>query len=156
MVYSKGRVLLQSAKEGRKKKKNKTQIIIIITHKTHSPIPSSPSQSLRSVSQAGKRGVVRGPWGRTSARTAVSGVGQTVLVLCCLKPGGARGEAERGELVVLQVPGFKKLQAFLHGQAFLQALGGRERQNRGGMGRAATGTRMGGCGQRRGRPSQRD
>ena len=56
----------------------------------------------------------------------MSGVGRTVLVLCCLKPGGARGEAERGELVVLQVPGFKKLQAFLHGQAFLQALRGRE------------------------------
>lgn len=54
----------------------------------------------------------------------MSGVGQTVLVLCCLKPGGARGEAERGELVVLQVPGFKKLQAFLHGQAFLQAVAG--------------------------------
>lgn len=64
----------------------------------------------------------------------MSGVGRTVLVLCCLKPRGARGEAERGELVVLQVPGFKKLQAFLHGQAFLQALGGRKRQTEVGWG----------------------
>lgn len=46
-----------------------------------------------------------------------------MLVLCCLKLGGARGQAERGELVFLQVPGFKKLQAFLHSQAFLQTLG---------------------------------
>lgn len=46
-----------------------------------------------------------------------------MLVLCCLKLGGARGQAERGELGILQVPGFKKLQAFLHSQAFLQTLG---------------------------------
>lgn len=49
-----------------------------------------------------------------------------MLVLCCLKLGGARGQAERGELGILQVPGFKKLQAFLHSQAFLQTLRGRE------------------------------
>lgn len=56
---------------------------------------------------------------------------QTVLVLCCLKLGGARGQAERGELVFLQVPGFKKLQAFLHSQAFLQTLGEtKDRQGR--------------------------
>lgn len=47
-----------------------------------------------------------------------------MLVLCCLKLGGARGQAERGELVFLQVPGFKKLQAFLHSQAFLQTVAG--------------------------------
>lgn len=78
----------------------------------------------------------------------MSGVGRTVLVLCCLKPGGARGEAERGELVVLQVPGFKKLQAFLHGQAFLQALGGRKRQTEVGWGRrqGARGVEDGGSG----------
>lgn len=54
-----------------------------------------------------------------------------MLVLCCLKLGGARGQAERGELVFLQVPGFKKLQAFLHSQAFLQTLGEtKDRQRR--------------------------
>lgn len=65
---------------------------------------------------------------------------QTVLVLCCLKLGGARGQAERGELVFLQVPGFKKLQALLHSQAFLQTLG--ETKDRGRT-RAGGG---GGCG----------
>lgn len=59
---------------------------------------------------------------------------QTVLVLCCLKLGGARGQAERGELVFLQVPGFKKLQAFLHSQAFLQTLGETKDRERWGMG----------------------
>lgn len=59
-----------------------------------------------------------------------------MLVLCCLKLGGARGQAERGELVFLQVPGFKKLQAFLHSQAFLQTLGEtKDRQRRGWAGR---------------------
>lgn len=63
--------------------------------------------------------------GRTTARTVVSNERQTVLVLCCLKPGGARVVKRSGvELVFLQVPGFKKLQAFLHGQAFLQAVAG--------------------------------
>lgn len=60
-----------------------------------------------------------------------------MLVLCCLKLGGARGQAERGELVFLQVPGFKKLQAFLHSQAFLQTLGetkDRQRGTRAGIG----------------------
>lgn len=56
-----------------------------------------------------------------------------MLVLCCLKLGGARGQAERGELVFLQVPGFKKLQAFLHSQAFLQTLG--ETKQRAALGR---------------------
>lgn len=65
---------------------------------------------------------------------------QTVLVLCCLKLGGARGQAERGELVFLQVPGFKKLQAFLHSQAFLQTLGEtKDRERWGTGGRVARG-----------------
>lgn len=60
-----------------------------------------------------------------------------MLVLCCLKLGGARGQAERGELVFLQVPGFKKLQAFLHSQAFLQTLGEtKDREQRWGGARA--------------------
>lgn len=57
-----------------------------------------------------------------------------MLVLCCLKLGGARGQAERGELVFLQVPGFKKLQAFLHSQAFLQTLGETKDRERWGTG----------------------
>lgn len=44
-----------------------------------------------------------------------------MLVPCHRKLGGV--QAEGGELVFLQVPGFKELQAFLHGQAFLQTLG---------------------------------
>lgn len=124
MVYSKERILLQSAEE--RGGKNPT------------PIPSSPSQSLWSISQAGKgageaRGGHRhrGAGSRRGVRTndsedIVRNERQTVLVLCCLKLGGARGQAERGELVFLQVPGFKKLQAFLHSQAFLQTLRGRE------------------------------
>lgn len=127
MVYSKGRILLQSAEERGTKKNNST------------PIPSSPSQSLWSISQAGKgAGEAKGAAGgtATAAPGPVEGVRtkrqrgeslrnkrQTVLVLCCLKLGGARGQAERGELVFLQVPGFKKLQALLHSQAFLQTLG---------------------------------
>ena len=66
-----------------------------------------------------------------------------MLVLCCLKLGGARGQAERGELVFLQVPGFKKLQAFLHSQAFLQTLGetkDRQRRTRAGGRWRASGT----------------
>lgn len=65
---------------------------------------------------------------------------QTVLVLCCLKLGGARGQAERGELVFLQVPGFKKLQAFLHSQAFLQTLGETKDRERWGTGGAQGGS----------------
>lgn len=79
--------------------------------------------------------------GRTTARTVVSNERQTVLVLCCLKPGGARVVKRSGvELVFLQVPGFKKLQAFLHGQAFLQALGETKDKTAWDTGRAAAGS----------------
>lgn len=100
--------------------------------------------------------------GRTTARTVVSNERQTVLVLCCLKPGGARVVKRSGvELVFLQVPGFKKLQAFLHGQAFLQALGETKDKTAwdgaGGSGELGAG-RRGDVSSKKGRgwPSQRD
>lgn len=147
MVYSKGRILLQSAEERGGKK----------TPPRSLPLPLS----LWSVSQAGKgAGEARGRRGappprrrvpsggsrRTTARTVVRNERQTVLVLCCLKLGGARGQAERGELVFLQVPGFKKLQAFLHSQAFLQTLGetkDRQRRTRAGGRWRASGIQKG-------------
>lgn len=43
--------------------------------------------------------------------------------LCCHQQGGCVFRPPRTQLVFLQDPGFKELQAFLHRQAFLQTLG---------------------------------
>lgn len=120
MVYSKERILLQSAEE----RGGKTPLQSL-------PLPLRVfGASHKQGKELGRRGGHRhrGAGSRRGVRTndsedIVRNERQTVLVLCCLKLGGARGQAERGELVFLQVPGFKKLQAFLHSQAFLQTLG---------------------------------
>lgn len=169
MVYSKGRILLQSAEEGEKKKKNKRK-------KTkHTPIPSSPSQESQKRLTSGERscggeGAAGGPPRRPEPSGSVgpndSEDGreqrETNGAGAVLPQAGrcARGEAERGELVFLQVPGFKKLQAFLHGQAFLQALGETKDKTAwdGAGGSGDPGAGRGGRGQQRagGWPSQRD
>lgn len=139
MVYSKERILLQSAEERRGGEKTPLQSL---------PLPLRVSgASHKQGKEPGRRGGHRhgGAGSRRGVRTNDSedvarNERQTVLVLCCLKLGGARGQAERGELVFLQVPGFKKLQAFLHSQAFLQTLGetkDRERWGAPGAGKGA-------------------
>lgn len=134
MVYSKERILLQSAEE---RWGGKTPLRSL-------PLPLRVSgASHKQGKEPGRRGggtttAVPGPVGASGTNDSediVRNERQTVLVLCCLKLGGARGQAERGELVFLQVPGFKKLQAFLHSQAFLQTLGETKDRGRWGTGR---------------------
>lgn len=51
------------------------------------------------------------------------GTDKAACRLCCRQQKGFVFRLPRTQLVFLQVPGFKELQAFLHRQAFFQTLG---------------------------------
>lgn len=131
MVYSKERILLQSAEERGGTPLQSLPLPLRVSGASHK---QGKELGRRGGTPPRRRRVRRGI--RTNdSEDIVRNERQTVLVLCCLKLGGARGQAERGELVFLQVPGFKKLQAFLHSQAFLQTLGDTKDRERWGTGR---------------------
>lgn len=121
MVYSKGRILLQALK---REKAPSLPLPLRVSEASHKAGKGAAEVRGGGGGPPAQSSVSSGAPRRTTARTIVRNERQTVLVLCCLKLGGARVEAERGELVFLQVPGFKKLQAFLHSQAFLQTVAG--------------------------------